>query len=69
VNSSSNSLHLERSTTEVTAKAKRRSRDEIVAASSRATMVIAIGVARIEVRSGFDQALLTEVVEALGGAR
>jgi hypothetical protein len=32
-------------------------------------MVIAIGSARIEVRPGFDQALLTEIVETLGGAR
>jgi len=34
-----------------------------------ATLVITVGAARIEVRSGFDRALLTEVVEALGGAR
>src|SRR5512138_913111 len=34
--------------------------------SASATMVIAIGPARIEVRSGFDRALLSEVIEALG---
>jgi hypothetical protein len=37
--------------------------------SSKATMVITIGAARIEVRAGFDRALLSDVVEALGGAR
>jgi hypothetical protein len=37
--------------------------------TSSATIVIAVGAARIEVRSGFDRALLTEVIEALGGAR
>jgi hypothetical protein len=34
-----------------------------------ATMVIVIGTARIEVRSGFDRALFSDVIEALGGAR
>jgi hypothetical protein len=34
-----------------------------------ATMVIAIGAARIEVQSGFDRGLLTAVLETLGGAR
>ena len=38
------------------------------AGSTGATMVIAIGAARIEVRSDFDRALLAQVVEALGGA-
>lgn len=32
-------------------------------------MSIAVGVARIEVRTGFDAGLLREVVEVLGGAR
>jgi hypothetical protein len=39
------------------------------AGTSGAAIVIAVGAARIEVRSGFDRALLTEVVEALGVAR
>jgi len=37
--------------------------------TSDARMVIALGAARIEVRSGFDRALLRDVLEALGGAR
>jgi hypothetical protein len=37
--------------------------------TSSAAMVIAIGAVRVEVRSGFDHALLGEVIEALGGAR
>ena len=37
--------------------------------TSAATLMITVGAARIEVRSGFDHALLTEVIEALGGAR
>ena len=36
---------------------------------SNAPMVIVLGAARIEVRAGFDRALLGEVVEVLGGAR
>ena len=36
---------------------------------SNAPMVIVLGTARIEVRAGFDCALLGEVVEVLGGAR
>ena len=47
----------------------RTSEGSATGAPSSATMVIAIGAARIEVRSGFDRGLLTEVVEALGGAR
>jgi hypothetical protein len=39
------------------------------AGTSSAAMVIAIGSARIEVRPGFDEALLTEIVETLEGAR
>jgi hypothetical protein len=31
------------------------------------SMVVAVGAARIELRSGFDRALLREVVSALGG--
>jgi len=38
-----------------------------VAASTPLT--IAIGAARIEVRAGFDRALLRDVVDALGGSR
>jgi hypothetical protein len=38
-------------------------------AGASATVVIAIGAARVEVRSGFDRVLLAQVVEALGGAR
>jgi hypothetical protein len=37
--------------------------------ASAATLMITVGAARIEVRSGFDPALLTEVIEAPGGAR
>jgi hypothetical protein len=36
---------------------------------SNAAMVIVLGAARIEVRAGFDRALLGELVEVLGGAR
>jgi hypothetical protein len=39
------------------------------ASTPSATMVIAIGAARVEVRSGFDRALLAQVVEALGGTQ
>jgi hypothetical protein len=38
-------------------------------ASSDAALVIALGAARIEVRRGFDARLLSDVVEALGGAQ
>jgi len=38
-------------------------------AASPAPIVIAIGTARIEVQSGFDRALLGEIVAALGGTR
>src|SRR6185312_13115999 len=34
-----------------------------------ATMAIALGAVRIEVRPGFDRALLSDVLEVLGGAR
>jgi hypothetical protein len=37
--------------------------------TSSATMAIAVGAARIEVRSGFVHELLAEVVDALGDAR
>jgi hypothetical protein len=37
--------------------------------SSSAALVIALGAARIEVRRGFDARLLSDVVEALGGAQ
>jgi hypothetical protein len=37
--------------------------------TSSVAMVIAIGWARIEVRPGFDRALFTEIVEALGAAQ
>ena len=43
--------------------------DAVGVGASAATLVITVGAARIEVRSGFDHALLTEVIEALGGAR
>jgi hypothetical protein len=34
-----------------------------------AMVMIAIGAVRIEVRPGFDRALLSEVFDALGGSR
>lgn len=34
-----------------------------------APLTVAIGAARIEVRAGFDRALLRDVLDALGGAR
>jgi hypothetical protein len=37
--------------------------------SPSAALVIALGAARIEVRRGFDARLLSDVVEALGGAQ
>jgi hypothetical protein len=33
------------------------------------TVVVAVGMARIVVRPGFDRGLLCEVVDALGGCR
>lgn len=36
--------------------------------AARSTIVVRVGVAEIEVRTGFDARLLREVVEALGGA-
>ena len=49
-------------------RVRRKSPTAAAAGSTGATMVIAIGAARIEVRSDFDRALLAQVVEALGGA-
>jgi len=37
--------------------------------ASSPPLVVSIGAARIEVRAGFDRALLREVVDALGGSR
>jgi hypothetical protein len=34
-----------------------------------APLTVAVGAARVEVRAGFDRALLREIVEALGGAQ
>jgi hypothetical protein len=34
-----------------------------------APLTVAVGAARIEIRGGFDAALLRDVVDALGGAR
>jgi hypothetical protein len=34
-----------------------------------APLTVVVGAARVEVRAGFDRALLREVVDALGGAR
>jgi len=42
---------------------------EQAAVGRNPTVTIAIGAARIEVGSGFDPALLSDVVAALGGAR
>ena len=39
-----------------------------IAAPAAAPIVVAVGAARVEVRAGFDRALLREVVEALGSA-
>lgn len=44
-------------------------RVEVVAASAASALVVEVGAARIEVRDGFDRALLRDVVSALGGAR
>jgi hypothetical protein len=44
----------------------------VTPAPSRAAtepVVVSVGAARIEVRAGFDRALLREVVDALGGTR
>ena len=41
----------------------------VVPRATRALLMIAVGVARIEVAPGFDRALLREVVETLGGGR
>lgn len=41
----------------------------VASPESNAAMVIVLGAARIEVRAGFDRALLGELVEVLGGAR
>ena len=49
-------------------RARRKSPNAAAAAGTGATMVIAIGAARIEVRSDCDRALLAQIVEALGGA-
>lgn len=38
-------------------------------AAPSAPLTVAVGGARIEVRAGFDHALLRDVVEALGGMR
>jgi hypothetical protein len=40
-----------------------------IAASPSAPIVIAIGTVRIELQSGFNRALLGEIVAALGGTR
>lgn len=37
--------------------------------SGSAALVVAVGAAHIEVRAGFDRALLRDVVDALGGSR
>jgi hypothetical protein len=37
--------------------------------SAPSRIAIAVGAARIEVHAGFDHALLSEVVEVLGGGR
>jgi hypothetical protein len=39
------------------------------AAAREETLVVAVGMARIVVRVGFDRGLLREVVETLGGSR
>ena len=39
------------------------------AAVAREPLVVSVGAARIEVRAGFDRALLGELVDALGGSR
>jgi hypothetical protein len=51
------------------AAAPRMVRVKRTSRTTRAALVVSIGSARIEVSSGFDRALLSEVVEALGGAR
>jgi hypothetical protein len=49
--------------------APRMVRIKRTAPAPRAALVVSIGSARIEVSSGFDRALLSEVVAALGGSR
>lgn len=39
------------------------------APAAAAPLVVSVGAARVEVRAGFDRALLREVVDALGGSR
>jgi hypothetical protein len=39
------------------------------AATARPPLTVSVGAARIEVRGGFDRALLREIVEVLGGGR
>ena len=38
-------------------------------AVAREPLVVSVGAARIEVRAGFDRALLSELIDALGGSR
>ena len=41
----------------------------VVRSPPSAPLTVAVGGARIEVRAGFDRALLRDLVDALGGAR
>ena len=41
----------------------------VVRSPPSAPLVVAVGAARVEVRTGFDRSLLRDVVDALGGAR
>lgn len=58
---------------ELARREKRKPRVQLArlvrAAPSSAAVMVAVGAARIEVRVGFDRALLREVVEVLGGGR
>jgi hypothetical protein len=59
---------LKRSTATATAPEQTRLL-RVTAAPAVGVLSVCVGEARIEVRSGFDRALLREVVEVLGGAR
>jgi hypothetical protein len=41
----------------------------VTRSASSEPLTVSVGVARIEVRAGFNRALLREVIDALGGAR
>ncbi len=50
-------------------KATARLARVVPAPAASAPLTVVVGAARVEVRAGFDRALLRQVIEALGGAR